>query len=206
MSEPTSFPAALRLVYVADLAAAKETDRLEALAKGGVTAIWLREPSATGHELFEAAGALLLRCRRLSVALLVGDRPDVALAIGADGVQLGHRSVPPRAVRPWYRGWMGVSCHTAADIAAAESAGADHVVVSPVYGVPAKGEPLGLTGLRALIRNAHVPVVALGGIETSNAFLVRSAGAAGVGVIRALRDAANAEHAAQALSAPVTGA
>lgn len=206
MTDTLTFPAALRLVYVADLSAAKEVDRLEAAAKGGVSAIWLREPSATGHDLYEAAGSLLLRCRRMGVALIIGDRVDVAMAVGAEGVQLGHRSVPPRAVRPFYKGWMGVSCHTADDIAAAEAAGADHVVVSPVYGVPSKGEPLGLSGLKELVRKAHVPVVALGGIEGSNAFLVRAAGATGIGVIRALRDAPDVEHAARALSAAVTRA
>jgi thiamine-phosphate pyrophosphorylase len=196
------FPQALRLVYVTDTAAAADGDRLDAALAAGVTSVWLREPGASGRALYEAAGSLLLRCRRLGAALIVGDRADIALAVGADGVQLGHRSPPPRAVRPWYRGWLGVSCHSAREVAAALDADADHVVVSPVFGVPEKGEPLGLDGLAALMRVATVPVVALGGIDADNAAVVRAAGVAGLAVIRALRDAADPAQAARRLSSP----
>src|SRR5438477_2513640 len=141
------FPASLRHVYVADLDAAKRGDHVDALLQAGVTCVWLRAPEATGRALYDAAGSLLLRCRRLHAALLVGERVDVALAVGADGVQLGVRAVPPRTVRPWYRGWLGVSCHGSGEIVAAREAGANHVVVSPVFGVPDKGRPLGVDGL-----------------------------------------------------------
>jgi thiamine-phosphate pyrophosphorylase len=202
---PSPFPAALRLVYVLDREMAADADRLEAACKGGVTAVWLRDPQAGGRDLYDAAGSLLLRCRRLGAALIVGDRVDVAMAVAADGVQIGHRGVPPRVVRPWYRGWLGVSCHTKQDLENAESSGADHVVLSPVFGVPMKGEPLGVSRLHELASQMTVPVVALGGIDTSNVASVRAAGAYGVGVIRAIRDAADPEAAARALSGPVTG-
>ena len=205
MTVPASiFPAALHLVYVLDVADAKDGDRVDAALSSGVTCLWLRAPEASGRELYEAAGALVLRCRRLGAALLVGDRVDVALAVGADGVQIGARGVPPRAVRPWYRGWMGVSCHSAEELAAAVSAGADHVVLSPVHGVPQKGEALGLDGFAALAAPLLLPVVALGGIDASNAAAVRAAGADGVAVIRALRDADDVALAAEALSRAVT--
>jgi thiamine-phosphate pyrophosphorylase len=199
--EPTPFPTALRLVYVVDRESAADTDRLEAACRGGVTAVWLRDPQAGGRDLYDAAGSLLLRCRRLGAAVIVGDRVDVALAVAADGVQIGHRGVPPRVVRPWYRGWLGVSCHTQQDLEGAEAAGADHVVLSPVFGVPAKGEPLGVSRLRELASQMRVPVVALGGIDPSNVAAVRAAGVTGVGVIRAIRDADDPEAAARALSA-----
>jgi thiamine-phosphate diphosphorylase len=199
----TPFPAALRLVHVVDLEGARRGDRLDAMLQNGVTCLWLRAPEATGRELYDAAGALLLRCRRLGAALLVGDRVDVAMAVGADGVELGARAAPARAVRPWYRGWMGVSCHGGTEIAAAREAGADHVVLSPVFGVPDKGEPLGLDGFRTLAREARLPVVALGGLDADRAAAVRAAGADGVAVIRALRDAADVAAAARALAGPV---
>jgi thiamine-phosphate pyrophosphorylase len=202
--ESSPFPKALRLVYVVDRRMSADAERLEAAVRGGVTAVWLREPGAGGRELYEAAGSLLLRCRRLGAAVIVGDRVDVALAVSADGVQIGHRGVPPRVVRPWYRGWMGVSCHTQQDLENAESAGADHVVLSPVFGVPAKGVPLGVARLAELVASVTVPVVALGGIDTSNVAAVRGAGVLGVGVIRAIRDAADPEAASRALSGPVT--
>ena len=204
MSGAPPFPAALHLVLVADVEDAHRGDRIDAALSAGVTCVWLRAPQATGRALYDAAGGLLLRCRRLGAALLIGDRVDVALAVGADGVQLGGRAVPARAVRPWYRGWIGVSCHTASDLAAAAAAGADHVVVSPVFGVPEKGPPLGVEGLAALVRGFPRPVVALGGIEGSNAAAVRAVPeVAGVAVIRAVRDADDPAAAARALAGAV---
>jgi thiamine-phosphate pyrophosphorylase len=205
VSRESPFPAALRLVLVADVEDARDGERIDAALSSGATCVWLRAPDATGRALYDAAGGLLLRCRRLGAALLVGDRVDVALAVGADGVQLGGRAVPARAVRPWYRGWIGVSCHSAADLAAAHAAGADHVVVSPVFGVPQKGPPLGVEGLAALVRGFPRPVVALGGIDASNVGVVRAVPeVAGAAVIRALRDAPDPAAAARALSAPMT--
>lgn len=201
MSAPGLVAAALRLVYVVDTAAAADGPRVDAALDHGATALWLREPGATGRVLYDAAGSLLLRCRRLGAVLIVGDRADVAMAVGADGVQLGHRSPPARSVRPWYRGFLGVSCHSATEIAAAEEAGADYVVVSPVFGVPDKGTPLGVDGLAQLARTARRPVVALGGVTPDNVGLLRDLGLAGVAVIRSLRDAADPAAAARRLSA-----
>lgn len=205
MTAPRPFPAALRLVQIVDCAGAQDGARLDAALGAGVTCVWLRDPAATGRRLYDAAGSLLLRCRRLDAALLVGDRVDVAMAVGADGVQLGFRSVPVGSVRPWYRGWIGASCHNATEIAAAVDAGADHVVVSPVFGVPDKGTPLGVEGLAALAKVATVPVVALGGVEPGTVGLVRGLGLAGVAVIRALRDAEDPAAAARALRAVTPG-
>jgi len=204
MIDRSPFPAALHLVYVCDADGAGDGDRLDALLSAGVTCVWLRAPEATGRALYEAAGALLLRCRRLGAALLVGDRVDVALAVGADGVQLGARAIPPRAVRGWYPGWMGVSCHTAEEVRAAEEAGANHLVLSPVFGVPLKGEPLLPAGLAGLARGVRVPVVALGGIDPGSVASVRAVGVAGVAAIRSLRDAPAPAAAAAALAAAVT--
>lgn len=194
------FPAALHLVYVCDEAGARDGARLDALLASGVTCVWLRAPEATGRALYEAAGSLLLRCRRLGAALLVGDRVDVAMAVGADGVQLGVRAIPPRAVRAWFEGWMGVSCHTAEEARAAEEAGADHVTLSPVFGVPLKGTPLGVAGLATLARGVRAPVVALGGIGPESVGAVRAVGVAGVAAIRSLRDAPDPAAAAAALA------
>jgi thiamine-phosphate diphosphorylase len=193
------FPEALRLVHVVDLAESQDGPRLDRLLAAGVSCLWLRAPESTGRQIYEAAGALVLRCRRAGAAVLVGDRGDVALSVGADGVQLGHRSPPADRVRPWFRGWMGVSCHSEEDVSAAEAAGANHVVLSPVFGVPRKGRPLGIERLRALVRATSLPVVALGGIEPMNVESVRETGAFGVAAIRALRDARDVAAAARLL-------
>lgn len=195
---------ALRLLYVVDAAQSADWRRIEAALEGGVTTLWLRVPHASGAELYRLGKDLLHRCRARGAALVVGDRADVALALGAEGVQLGHRSPPPHRVRPWYPGWLGVSCHTEGELARAQEAGADYLVLSPVYGVPEKGAPLGPVLFGRLHAGVSLPVVALGGIEVQNAREVAVAGASGAAVVRALRDAVDPGAAARALRAAMT--
>ncbi|MHC5012836.1 MAG: thiamine phosphate synthase, partial [Planctomycetota bacterium] len=171
MSEPDKplLADALRLVYIVDAGAARDGDRLDAVLGGGVSCIWLRAPGTTGAELYRLARDLRPRCRAHHAALLVGDRSDVAIAVAADGVQIGHRSPPAKRVRPFFPGWLGVSCHNERELLRAQAAGADFAVLSPVYGVPHKGEPLGVALFAQLRRTVRIPVVALGGIGMDNA-------------------------------------
>jgi thiamine monophosphate synthase len=104
-------------------------------------------------------------------------------------VQLGHRSPPAEKIRAFFPGWLGVSCHSADELAAAGRARADYAVLSPFFGVPSKGAPLGPQAFARLAGRTSLPLVALGGIESANAEDARDVGAAGVAVIRALRDA-----------------
>jgi thiamine-phosphate pyrophosphorylase len=197
-------PDALRVVYIVDREAARDWQRMDAVLGAGGTAIWLRAPGATGAELYRTARDLVWRCHDRGAALLIGDRADVALAVGADGVQLGFRSPPARKIRPWFDAWIGVSCHSAAELGSAARARADYAVLSPLFGVPTKGGPLGTALFERLAASVDLPIVALGGIDTSNADRAREAGAAGVAVIRALRDAERPEDAARDLAGAVT--
>jgi thiamine-phosphate pyrophosphorylase len=199
-----SLDRALRLVYVLDRSAAQDWQRLDAMLGAGVTSLWLRSPDATGAQLYRAARDLVWRCHERGVGVVIGDRADVALAVGADGVQIGFRSPPARKVRPWFPGWIGVSCHSESDLHAAVRAGADYAVLSPVYGVPAKGSPLGTALFGRLRAAVDLPVLGLGGIDGSNADEVRAAGASGIAVIRALRDAQEPAATARALSGAMT--
>jgi thiamine-phosphate pyrophosphorylase len=192
----------LRLVYIVDGAAAADAGRLDAALTGGATALWLRAPRLDGATLYRVARDLRRRTRDHDAALIVGDRADVALAAEADAVQLGFRSPPLRRVRPWFPRAIGVSCHTARDLERAALGGADHVVLSPVFGVPEKGEPLGLPQFARWVGGCPLPVVGLGGITGAEAPHVLAAGAVGVAVIRALRDAADPAAAARALRDP----
>ena len=200
MSESPSLKRALDLVYIVDLEAARDWRRLDAAMAGGVSALWLRAPGATGSQLFGAARDLVRRCAPHGVALIVGDRADVAQAVGTPFVQLGYRSPPPRFVTSWFPGHVGVSCHSEGDLRRAAQAGAAYAVLSPIFGVPDKGEPLGVDRFALWTRNAALPVVGLGGIDRANVESVRATPAAGVAVIRALREAADAQSAAKRLS------
>lgn len=190
---------ALQLVYIVDDEQAGDWRRLDQALEGGLGAVWLRAPGATGAALYRTARDLVRRCHAAGAGVIIGDRADVALATEADGVQLGFRSPPAKRVRGWFPGWIGVSCHSAAELASASRAKADYAVLSPLYGVPDKGAPLGRVGFEKLVADTDLPIVALGGIEPATAPEAREAGAAGVAVIRALRDAEDPRAAAQGL-------
>jgi thiamine-phosphate pyrophosphorylase len=137
----------------------------------------------------------------------VNDRVDVALAVGADGVQLGAASLPVDVVRdmvpPTMR--LGYSAHAPAETA---DATADVVVFGPVWDTPSKrglGPPHGPAGLRAAVAAARAPVLAIGGIDAARAGEARRAGAVGVAVIRAILGAADPGAATRALLAAAAG-
>ena len=195
---------AIRLIYVVDDQAARDTAHLESVLEAGVTMLWLRVPDAPGHKLYELGLGLRALTRRLGRALVVGDRADVARAVEADGVQLGHRAPPAEALRGQIPGWMGVSCHGEEALRDGALAGANYLVLSPVRSVPGKGAPLGLERFQALRAGVDRPVVALGGIDVDIGEEVRRRGADGVAVIRALRDAPDPASAARRLCAGMT--
>src|SRR5204863_1748352 len=143
-------------------------------------------------------------CRRAQVAFVVNDDVEAALRLGADGVHLGRGDAgAERALEAGIL--LGLSAGNVEEAQAAEAAGASYVGAGPVWATPSKpdaGEPLGLEGLAAICGTVAAPVVAIGGIDASNAADCIRAGAAGVAVIRAvtelraLRTAVNEELAA----------
>jgi thiamine-phosphate pyrophosphorylase len=180
-------------------------------ARAGVDYIQLREKDLSARELEQLAReavALLLRPttkgQRPTTRFLINSRADVALAVGADGVHLPSGDLRASEVRALWgsatrtsqlaiRNFaIGVSCHTAEEIAAAESQGADLAVFGPVFEKIGAEEPgksgAGLAALRAACtRGAHttaMPVLALGGVTLANAKDCIRAGAAGVAGIR----------------------
>ena len=130
--------------------------------------------------------------------ILVNDRLDVALAASAGGVHLGGQSMPAGEVRkvaprPFV---VGVSCHSLAEAVAAESAGADYLLLGPVFETPSKlkyGPPLGLDELRKVTGQMRIPVLALGGITVERVQPCLEAGAAGIAGIRIFQDCKSIE-------------
>ena len=145
------------------------------------------------------SGAQDLRSSPLAHArILVNDRLDVALAAGAGGVHLGGQSLPVSAVRqvaprPFV---VGVSCHSMGEAIAAESAGADYLLLGPVFETPSKlqyGPPLGLDELRKVTGQIRTPVLALGGISVERVRPCLEAGAAGIAGIRIFQECKSIE-------------
>ena len=175
---------------------------------GGVRALQLREKDLPPNELFSCALALKTLTDRYGAKLLINDRIDVAMAVGADGVHLGEHSLPTSAARRILgnQAIIGRSTHRVEDIVQAAAEGADFVTFSPIYFTPSKapyGEPQGLDALRCACAASPLPVLALGGIRQDRIREVRSAGAAGVALISALLTATNPASAARSLLAEI---
>jgi thiamine-phosphate pyrophosphorylase len=167
-------------VKVHALVADLETARRAVAA--GATVVQLRVKGPTDEIVERGAGFT-----ELGVTFVVNDDVDAALALGAEGVHLGQGD--PGASRARARGLLlGRSVTTVEEAQAAE---ADYLGAGPVWETPSKADaaaPLGLAGLRAICAAVGVPVVAIGGIDASNAGDCIAAGAAGVATIRAAAD------------------
>ena len=178
---------------------------VEPALRGGVDLVQLRDKDASDDELVAAAERIGALCRARGVQFVLNDRPDLALAAGADGVHLGQDDAPAEEVRARAgdRLVIGVSTHSHEQIAAAEASSADYYAVGPVWETPTKpGRPaVGLELVRYAAAVASKPWFAIGGIDPSNVGRVAAAGARRIVVVRAIRDADDPEAAARALVA-----
>jgi len=159
--------------------------------RGGVRAIQLREKDLAPQALLQLATEVRTLTLQARAALLINDRIDVALAVGADGVHLRTDSLPTRVVRRVLgsQKLIGVSTHSLDEIERAASEGADFVTFGPVFDTPSKrayGPPVGIEALAEACRVARLPVFALGGIDRDRVGSVLDAGAHGVALIGAV--------------------
>ncbi|MCC6559063.1 MAG: thiamine phosphate synthase [Polyangiaceae bacterium] len=164
---------------------------LPAEARGRV-AVQLRDPELGSRALLGLGERLRDATGALGVALIVNDRIDLALLLGADGVHLGRRSVRIEDARALVgrTALVSVACHDVEDVARAAEAGADAAVLSPIFATPGKGPPIGVEALREARRRIGgaartMGLIALGGVDASSASACIEAGADGVAAIRA---------------------
>jgi thiamine-phosphate pyrophosphorylase len=161
---------------VADLATARRA------VAAGATVVQLRVKGPTAEIVERGEGFA-----ELGVTFVVNDDVDAAVALGADGVHLGQGDSGASQARA--QGLLlGRSVTTPAEARVADG---DYLGAGPVWETPSKTDaaaPIGLEGLRAICAVARVPVVAIGGIDASNAAACVEAGAAGVATIRAAFD------------------
>ncbi|MGH7671661.1 MAG: thiamine phosphate synthase [Gemmatimonadales bacterium] len=183
-----------RLHAITDVRIARRPD-LDDLARelaaggGADLALHARGRSLSGLEHYELATRLTAYP---TVRLFVNDRLDIALAVNAQGVQLGRASLPPEVARRLDpRWWIGRSVHDLAEAEAAKAEGAEYLVVGPVYATATHPDrrPLGLALLREIAR-LGLPTIAIGGVTPERTREVKAAGAYGVAASRALWDAA----------------
>jgi thiamine-phosphate pyrophosphorylase len=182
---------------------------VRAAVRGGVTCVQLREKTAATRAFIEEALGLRAYLNSCGVPLIINDRVDVALAVGADGVHLGQSDIPLAAARALVGAAMviGISAESVRD--AVEAAGADYLGVSPVFATPTKADtaaPLGLEGLRAIREAVKTPLVAIGGLNRGNAAAAIRSGADGVAVVSAIVAADDPEQAARAIRIEIDAA
>jgi thiamine-phosphate pyrophosphorylase len=163
----------------------------QALDGGGVGAVQLREKDLECKKLLDLADKARALCARYHAALLINDRIDVALAVDADGVQLGQSSLPVHTARKLLgpARMIGASTHSLQEAQEAERSGADFVLFGPVYFTPSKaafGLPQGVAALKKVVENTTLPVYAIGGIKPDNVKEVLATGICGVALISAL--------------------
>ena len=168
----------------------EDLDTARVAVDGGATVIQWRLKGAATLEVVERGRATRSLCARHGVTFVVNDDVEAALMLGADGVHLGRGD--EGAARAKEQGLvLGLSASGVEEARAAELA--DYVGAGPVWASPSKPDadpPIGLDRLRAIAEAVDVPVVAIGGIDASNAAECIQSGASGVAVIRAARDAA----------------
>ena len=181
----------LSLTLVTDRTQTRGRDLVDVVREclaAGLPAVQVREKDLGAAELALLGRRLRELTREAGARLIVNDRLDVALAVGADAVQRTGTSLEVRDMRAvaGSRLRIGASVHSLEEAVDAEAKGADWVVFGPVYDTPSKrayGAPQGLERLATVVRGVTIPVVAIGGITPARVGEVRAAGARGVGVI-----------------------
>jgi len=175
-----------------------DLDTARVAVDGGATVVQWRLKNMPTLDVVERGRSTRSLCARHGVTFVVNDDVEAALMLGADGVHLGRAD--EGAERAKEHGLLlGLSASSVEEATAATLA--DYVGAGPVWATPSKADadpPIGLDGLAAICRTVRVPVVAIGGIDASNAADCIRAGAAGVAVIRAARDAASLKEAIDA--------
>ncbi len=176
--------------------------------KGGVRAIQVREKDLSIRELLSLAKELRAITSDFHARLFINDRVDVAVAVEADGVHLGHDSMPPAAARKIVgaRMLVGVSTHTLAEVSAAEKEGADFITFGPVFATPSKlryGAPVGIEALKTVKEKTAIPAFGLGGIKRKDVKTVMKTGADGIAMISAIFGAEDIESEAREISKEV---
>jgi thiamine-phosphate pyrophosphorylase len=177
--------------------------------EGGVRSVQVREKDLPVRELLALSQEMRVLTNEFGAKLFINDRVDVAVAVNADGVHLGHTSMPVEAVRRVVGKNMliGVSTHDLAEAKAAEAGGADFITFGPIFETPSKAKlntPVGVALLKEIKCDIGIPIYALGGIKSGNIMQVLSAGASGVAMISAILAAEDIKKASSKLIEAVT--
>jgi len=155
----------------------------------GVKVVQYRNKDSGTKQMYEEALKLKSICK--SVTFLIDDRVDIALSVNADGVHLGTFDMPYSVARKLLgnKKIIGLTVHSVKEAIEAQRLGADYIGVSPVFATKTKcdaGKPKGVGLIKQIRKQVSIPIIAIGGINLSNAKEVIEAGASGLCAISAV--------------------
>lgn len=171
--------------------------------------VQLREKSLPASRVYDLALELKEALKCSSSPLLINDRVDIAMAIGADGVHLGQNGLPVGTVRRLVGHAMliGVSAHSLEEALKAEEAGADYILFSPIFPTTCKpgAAPKGVAALIKILREVKIPVIPLGGINKHTLPEITRCGVTNAAVMSAILTADDPKQATAELKEILTG-
>ncbi len=184
-----------RLYLVTDETLPKDEllKKVELAIQGGVTIVQLREKSGNGKVFYEKAVKLRELTEKYHIPLIINDRVDIALAVGADGVHVGQSDLPAPAIRKIIPLSMivGVSVGNPEEAREAELNGANYVGVGAVFPTTSKADakvlPPGM--LDKILETIQIPAVAIGGINLENVSMLGDKNIAGIAVVSGIMKA-----------------
>jgi thiamine-phosphate pyrophosphorylase len=183
---------------------------VESCLDGGVDAVQLREKDRDARDVLAAATRLAPICRERAVPFLVNDRPDIALASGADGVHVGQEDVAVSVCRRILGAdaIVGLSTHSRRDLDGALGEAVTYLSAGPVVATPTKpGRPAaGADYVAHAVRSAAVPVFVTGGVSTESVPDLVAIGVRHFVVVRALTEATDPRRAARELRSAIDAA
>jgi thiamine-phosphate pyrophosphorylase len=196
--------AGLYFVTSQTLSAGRTTPEIvKAALAGGVTLIQLREKEMPIREYVKLAGEIRALTAAAGALLMINDRVDVAMAVGADGVHLGQEDFPIAEARRLAPDMLiGASTHSVEEALRAQAEGASTINIGPIYPTGTKvweGDYLGLGGLKTISGVARVPFSVMGGIKAAHIPELIKAGARTIALVTAITAAADPESAAREL-------
>ncbi len=165
-------------------------DQVEKALKGGVTLVQLREKELPETEFEQEARVLLQLCHKYNVKLIINDNVELAARVHADGVHIGQSDMAIEKARAILGKdkIVGVTAKTVSQAKAAEAAGADYLGSGAVFGSGTKkdAKPMEHARLQEICESVKIPVVAIGGIDSSNILQLKGRKMAGVAVVSGL--------------------
>lgn len=158
---------------------------------GGVDIVQLREKKAVYSDFLEKAQKLIRLTDHYGIPLIINDAIDIAADVGAWGVHVGQKDLPPLAIREKFGNsiHIGWSMETVAQLESEQLNAADHLGVSPIFSTPTKTDTIGewgISGLQQLRMRTEKPLIAIGNMNLATAGAAWDAGANAIAVVSAI--------------------